>query len=62
MPRKESKAVPEGSGPIPQYVMPGGITPEDFRRVMSEVWDEVCEENGLRKSEKNEDEMRGTRQ
>ena len=35
MPRKESMAVPEGNGPIP---MPGGITLEDFRRLMSEVW------------------------
>ena len=52
MPRKESKAVPEGNGPIPQvaYAMPGGITLKDFRRVMSEVWD--------RKLDEHTDEMR----
>ena len=38
MPRKESEAAPEGNGSIPQYVMPG-ITLEDFRQVMLEVWD-----------------------
>ena len=51
MPRKKSKAVPEGNGPIPQYVMLGGITLEDFRRVISQVWDEVRGENGLKKPE-----------
>ena len=57
MPRKESKAVPEGNGPISQdtYVMLGGITLEDFRRVMSEVWDEACEENRLKKPIKPKD-------
>ena len=39
MPRKKSKAVPEGKSPIPPYVMPDGIALEDFRRVMLEVWD-----------------------
>ena len=39
MSRKESKAVPEGEDPIPQYVMPGRVTLEDFRRVMLKVWD-----------------------
>ena len=33
MPRKESKAVPEGNGSIPQYVMLDGITLADFQRV-----------------------------
>ena len=37
MPRKESEAVPEDKGPIPQYVIPGGITLKDFRRVLSEM-------------------------
>ena len=52
-----------GDGPIPQdaYVMLGGITLEDLRRVMSEVWDEVCQENGLKKPEKSK-EMRATEQ
>ena len=35
-PRKESEAVPEGNGPIPIL---GGITLEDFPRVMLLVWD-----------------------
>ena len=57
MPRKESKTVPEGNGPIPQdaYVMLGGNTLEDFRRVMSEVLDEVSEEHGLKTPEKLKD-------
>ena len=38
MPRKESKAVPEGNGPITLYVLPGGITLEDISRIMLEVW------------------------
>ena len=38
MPQKESVAVPEGNGPIPQYVLPG-ITLEDFRRIISEAMD-----------------------
>ena len=41
MPRKESMAVPEGHGPIP---MLGGITPEDFRQAVSEIWGEVLRE------------------
>ena len=45
MPRKESEAVPEGNDSITLYVISGGITLEDSRRVMWEVWDEVCEEN-----------------
>ena len=36
MPRKESEAVPEGKRSIPLYVLPGGITVEEFRRIMSE--------------------------
>ena len=41
MPRKESMAVPQGNGPIPQnaYVVVRGVTLEDFRRLMSNVWD-----------------------
>ena len=37
--RKKSKAVPEGNGLIPQdaYVMLGGITIEELRRVMSKA-------------------------
>ena len=37
--RKKSRAVPEGNGHIAQdaYVMPGGITREELRRVMSET-------------------------
>ena len=64
MPRKESMAVPEGNGPIPQYtcVMLNGIKLEDFRRIMSEVWDKVREENGPKKPVKPKDEMRGTSQ
>ena len=41
MPRKESMAVSEGNGPIPQYVMPGGSTLEDFRRALSEIRDGI---------------------
>ena len=54
MPRKESMDVPEGNSPTPQdaYVILGGVTLEDFRQVMSEVWDKVREQNGLKKPEK----------
>ena len=48
MPRKESMAFPEGNGPVPQNtnVMIHGInTPENFRRVMREAWNEVREEH-----------------
>ena len=57
MPRKGSKAFHEGNGPIPQdaYVMLSGIILEDFRRVMSEMWDEVREENGRKKPENPKD-------
>ena len=41
MPRKESKVFPEGNGLIP---MLGGITPEDFRRALSEMRGEVLRE------------------
>ena len=62
MPRKESVAVPEGNGPIPQNpnVLPG-ITLKNFRRVWKKVWNEVCEENRLKMSEKPM-EMRATDQ
>ena len=49
MPRKESDALPEGKGSIPLYVLPGGISLEDLRRIMQETWDEFCEKNGLKK-------------
>ena len=39
MPRKESEAVPEGKGSIHLYVLPGGISLENFRRMMSEAMD-----------------------
>ena len=44
--RKKSKAVPEGNGPIPQdsYVMLGGITLEELRRVMSKTMGKALEE------------------
>ena len=35
--------------------MIGGITLEDFRRVMSGVWDEVREENCFKKTEKRKE-------
>ena len=62
MPRKESVAVPEGNGPIPQnsYVLPG-TNAEDFRRVWRKVWNEVFEENGLNKPKRLK-EMRATDQ
>ena len=41
MPRKESEAVPEGNGPIPVL---GGITLEDVRQAVSEMWAEVLGE------------------
>ena len=61
MPRKESEAVPEGKGPIPLYVLPGGLSLEDLQRIWWETWDEVCKENGLKKLEKSW-EMRATDQ
>ena len=39
MPRKGSEAVPEGNEAIPLYVLPGGISLEDFRRIWSETMD-----------------------
>ena len=46
MPRKKSKAVPEGNGPVPQdaYVILGGITPEGLRRTVSEALDKAFDE------------------
>ena len=44
MPRKERAAVHEGNGPIHQYVMPGGITLENFRRALSEMRGEIIGE------------------
>ena len=42
MPRKESKAVPEGNGPTPQdaYKM---VTWEGLRQAMLETWGEALE-------------------
>ena len=37
---KESVAVPEGNGPIPQYVLPG-ITLENFCRIISQAMDKA---------------------
>ena len=62
--RKKSRVVPEGNGPTPQdaYVMLGGITLEELRRVMmSETWDEVCDKNGLKRPETAKD-MKATGQ
>ena len=44
--RKKNKAVPEGTSPIPQdaYVMPGGITWEELRRLMPETIGKTVEE------------------
>ena len=40
MPRKESEAVPEGNGPVPQDV--GNIiTREELRTVVKETWGEA---------------------
>ena len=65
MPRKESMAVSEGIGPMPQnaYVMIRGInTLEDLRRVlMWEARDKVREEHGLKKPEQLK-EMKATDQ
>ena len=63
MPRKESKAVHKGNGPVPRdtYRLLGGITIEELRRIMSQSWDEVCNEYGLKTSEKPK-EMRATEQ
>ena len=59
--RKDSEAVPEGKGSITLYVLPGGTSLEDLRCIMRETWDEVREENGLKKPEKSK-EMRATDQ
>ena len=41
MPRKKSKAVPEGNGPVPQDIsgLLGGITLGELRRIKSGVKD-----------------------
>ena len=46
MPRKKSKAVSKGNAPVPYdtYVMSGGITLEEIRRIMSEALDEAFDE------------------
>ena len=43
MPRKEGMVAPEGNGPTPQYVIPGGITLEDFRRALLQMRAEIKE-------------------
>ena len=46
MPRKWSKAVPEGNGIVFQdtYVMLGGITLEELRRIISEALEKALDE------------------
>ena len=41
---KESEVFPEGKDSILQYVMPGGITLEDYRRALSETRCEILRE------------------
>ena len=51
MPRKKSKAVPEGNGPFPQDTsgLLGGFTLEEIRRIMSEAKDKTFNKyNGLK--------------
>ena len=61
--RKESKAVHEGNDPVPRDIsgLLGGNTMEKPRQTMFQAWDEVCDENGLKKPEKNK-ETRATEQ
>ena len=47
--RKEREAVPEGKLSNPLYVLPGGISLENLRRLMRETWNKVREKNGLKK-------------
>ena len=61
MPRRENEATTEGKKFIPLYVLPGGLSLEDLRRIWWETWDEVREGNGLKKLEKPW-EMRATDQ
>ena len=63
MPRKESMAVLEGNGPIPQdtYVMAHRIILEDFRRITSEAMDKTLDKHFGQKPE-NPDELRKTNQ
>ena len=63
MPRKESKVVHKSNDPVPQDTsgLLGGITMKELRRVMSQAWDEVCNEYGLKKPE-NPREIRATEQ
>ena len=45
MPRKKSKAVPEGNGPIPQDKSGlGGLTMEEMRRLFSKELDKCLDE------------------
>ena len=44
MPRKESMAVPEENGSIPLYVMPGEVTLDRLRQVMSDIRGELLRE------------------
>ena len=60
MPRRESVPVPEGNGPIPQYVLPG-ITLEDFHRIISEAMDKIFAKHFGKKLENPKD-MRSTGQ
>ena len=55
MPRKKSKASPEGNGPVPQdaYVMLGGITLVELRRVTSEALDKAFDKHFGQKARKS---------
>ena len=43
MPRKESEAVPEGNGPVPQDAGKT-ITWEELRRIVEKTWGEALKE------------------
>ena len=63
MPRKKSKAVPEGNDPVPQdaYVMLDGTTLVELRRVMSEALYKAFDKHFGQKTE-NPEVMRATDQ
>ena len=63
MSRKKSKAVQEGNGLVPQDIseLLSGITTKELRRIMSQAWDEVCDEYRLKRP-KNPKQMRATEQ
>ena len=57
MPRKKSNVVSEGNDLVPQdaYVMLGGITLVELRRVMPEALDKVFDKRFGQKPENTED-------